>query len=78
MPDTIRTRTDLEELSREAVKKAAGCHHVIDVELRYLETNGRRPNWRLAWTTPPLAPAAMIEAHIAVEKIAELYLMIEG
>lgn len=77
MPETVRSRTELEELSREAVKNAPGCAHVIDVDLRCADTGGKRPNWRLAGTTPPLPPTAMIEAHMAVERLATLYLMID-
>lgn len=78
MSDTSRCRADLEDMSRDAVKRAPGCGHVIDIDLRYIENNGRRPNWCLAGTTPPLAPAALIEAAIAVERLADQYLMIDG
>ncbi|MBV9833457.1 MAG: hypothetical protein JO055_03560 [Alphaproteobacteria bacterium] len=78
MPENTRSRIDLEEMARQAVREAPGCAHVIDVELQYIETNGRRPNWRLINTTPPLPPAALIEAGMAVDRLASRWLMIDG
>jgi hypothetical protein len=78
MPETRRSRVDLEELALEAVQRAEGCSHVIDVELRYVETNGKRPNWRLVGTTPPLPPAVLYVASMVVEKLADQFLMIDG
>lgn len=78
MPETRRSRVDLEEMACEAIKRTEGCSHVIDVDLQYMETNGRRPNWRLVGTTPPLPPASLIAAAMVVERLAEQYLMIDG
>ena len=78
MPTTMRCRADLEEMARDAVRLAPGCAHIIDVELRFDGASGRRPNWRLVGSTPPLPPVAMIKAFTAVEKLAQQYLMIDG
>lgn len=77
MSESALSRADLEDLALNAIKAAPGCSHVIDIVLR-AEPGDKRPNWCLAGTTPPLAPAALIEASMAVEKLAEAYLMIDG
>ena len=78
MSETTRSRVELEEMARQAVKAAPGCTHVIDVDLAYTGTSAKRPNWRLIGTTPPLPPGALIDAHMAVEKLSATYLMVDG
>jgi hypothetical protein len=70
-----RSRRVLEHMARHLVRLAPGCAHVVDVQLRRIESNGTLPNWCLADTTPPLQPSAMIEAHEAVEGLANVFLM---
>lgn len=75
MTINLRSRADLEDMVRTAVRAVRGCSHVIDVELAY--TGRKRPNWRLRATIPPLAPTALIEAHMAIESLTETYQMVD-
>ena len=77
MPEKTLSRLNLHEMALEAIRALPGCGHVTAIELQHVRANGRGPNWKLLGTTPPLPPAALIDAHMAAEKLANVYLMAE-
>lgn len=77
MSEKAFNHINLQEMVLEAVRALPGCGHVTAIELQHVRADGKGPNWKLLGTTPPLPPAALIDAHIAAERLADVYRMAE-